>query len=53
MRHTFTIEDLDIEVNLPGNADQRVDITAAPGEYEFMCKVPGHDDMKGTLTIEG
>ena len=34
--------------------EQRVtylDITAAPGTYEFVCKVPGHDDMKGTLTI--
>jgi plastocyanin len=53
VRHTFTIEELDIEVNLPGNADQRVDITAPPGEYEFVCKVPGHDDMMGTLTISG
>lgn len=51
VRHTFTIEDLDVDVNLPGGADQRVDITGAPGTYEFVCEVPGHESMKGTITI--
>jgi hypothetical protein len=53
IRHTFTIEALDIEVDLPGSTDRRIDINAAPGTYEFVCKVPGHEDMMGTLTIEG
>ncbi len=53
IRHTFTIEALDIDLNLPGGTSRRVDITAEPGTYEFLCEVPGHDDMKGTLTIGG
>lgn len=53
IRHTWSIDALDIDVNLPGGADQRVDITAPPGTYEYICKVPGHEDMKGTLTISG
>lgn len=53
IRHTFTIKSLDLEVELPANTSRRVDITAAPGTYDFLCTVEGHDDMKGTLTISG
>lgn len=53
IRHTFTIETLDIEVELPASTDRRVEISAPPGTYEFFCSVEGHDDMKGTITIEG
>lgn len=53
IRHTFTIEALDIEVSIPGNMDRRVEISAPAGTYTFVCKVPGHEDMTGTLTIEG
>lgn len=52
-RHTFTIDSLDIEVELPASTDRRVEIDAAPGTYEFVCEVVGHDDMTGTLTIGG
>ncbi len=50
IRHTFTIEALNIEVELPANTARRVDVSAAPGTYEFKCTVPGHENMKGTLT---
>lgn len=51
-RHTFTIEALNIDVELPANTARRVDISAAAGTYEFICSVPGHEDkMSGTLTI--
>lgn len=50
-RHTFTIEDLDISEDLSVGQDVRVEISADPGEYELVCKVPGHEDMKGTLTV--
>lgn len=53
VRHTFTIESLDLEVELPASTDRRVEIDAPPGSYEFVCTVLGHDDMKGTLTIGG
>ena len=51
IRHTFTIEALSIEVELPANTARRVDVTAPSGTYEFMCTVPGHEEMKGTLTL--
>ena len=52
-RHTFTIEDLGVDIELPASTDRRVEFTGEPGEYEFTCKVVGHEDMKGTLTITG
>ncbi len=51
IRHTFTIEALNIEIELPANTARRVDVSAAPGIYEFKCTVPGHENMKGTLTL--
>ena len=51
IRHTFTIEALNIDIELPANTARRVDVSAAPGIYEFRCTIPGHDNMKGTLTL--
>ena len=53
IRHTFAIESLDLEYELPANTSRRFDIDAAPGTYEFVCTIEGHDDMKGILTIGG
>ena len=53
IRHTFAIEDLDIEVELPASTKRRVEVSGPPGIYEFVCTIEGHDDMKGTLTIGG
>ena len=50
-RHTFVVDDLDVEVELPSNTDRRVSFAAESGEYEFHCSVPGHEDMTGTLTV--
>jgi len=50
-RHTFTVEDLEINEDLGPGQDLRVELAADPGEYEFKCEVPGHEDMKGTLTV--
>ena len=50
-RHTFTVEDLDISEDLGPGQDVRVELSAEPGEYEFVCEVPGHEDMEGTLTV--
>ena len=51
--HTFTIKELDVNVNVPVGAERRVDFRAAPGAYEFVCAIPGHAQagMKGTLTV--
>ena len=53
IRHTFTIEELDVDLELPANTARRIDFQAGPGTYEFICAVDGHEDMKGTLVVEG
>ncbi|MDJ0665592.1 MAG: cupredoxin domain-containing protein [Acidimicrobiia bacterium] len=53
VRHTFTIPELGIDVEVPGLKSSRVDIDAAPGTYQIICDVPGHQNMTGTLTITG
>ncbi|MDX1467175.1 MAG: cupredoxin domain-containing protein [Halomonas sp.] len=52
-RHTFTIEELGIDQELPANTARRVSFDAPAGTYEYICTVPGHEDMKGTLTVGG
>ena len=52
-RHTFTIDELDVDQELPANTARRVTFEAPPGTYEYYCAVPGHEDMKGTLTVGG
>lgn len=51
IRHTFTIPQLGIDVEVPALKARRIDIDAAPGEYQIICTVPGHEAMTGTLTI--
>lgn len=53
VRHTFTIPELGIDVEVPGLKSSRVDIDAPPGTYQIICEVPGHQNMTGTLTITG
>ena len=49
--HTFTIDELDIDLDIPASTSSRVTFEAEPGTYEFYC-VPHATDMKGTLTVE-
>lgn len=53
IRHTFTIPELGIDVEVPGLKARRIDIDAPAGTYQIICTVPGHDNMTGTLTITG
>jgi plastocyanin len=53
IRHTFTIPQLGIDVEVPALKARRIDIDAAPGQYQIICTVPGHETMTGTLTISG
>lgn len=53
IRHTFTIPELGIDIEVPALKARRVDLAAAPGTYQIICTVPGHESMTGTLTISG
>jgi plastocyanin len=52
LRHTFSIDELDVDLEIPGDKAVRIEFTARPGIYEFYCAVPGHEDMKGELVVE-
>jgi plastocyanin len=53
--HTFTIHELGVDLRVPVGASGRVVFEAAPGTYQFVCAIPGHDiaGMVGTLTVTG
>lgn len=52
--HTFTIEELGVDLRVPVGAKLGASFEAAPGEYQFICAIPGHVEagMVGTLTVE-
>jgi len=51
--HTFTIDELGVNLNVPSSGKRQVTFTAAPGTYTFYCGIPGHKDMgmQGTLVV--
>ncbi|MBA3373343.1 MAG: cupredoxin domain-containing protein [Actinomycetota bacterium] len=50
--HTFTIDELGVDLRVPVSAERRVTFNAAPGRYSYYCRVPGHDTiMRGTLRV--
>jgi plastocyanin len=49
--HTFTVEELDVDVAVPGGSTARVTFDATAGSYEFIC-IPHESDMKGTLEVQ-
>jgi plastocyanin len=51
--HTFTIEELGVDVEIPALKARRVNLDAVPGTYTYICTIPGHENMTGTLTVEG
>ncbi|MEE8406538.1 MAG: cupredoxin domain-containing protein [Acidimicrobiia bacterium] len=53
VRHTFVIEQLDVEVEVPTSTSRRVEFSAPAGTYQIICTVPGHANMTGTLVISG
>jgi plastocyanin len=53
IRHTFTIPELGVDVEVPAFKTRRVSIDAGPGSYRVICTVPGHETMTGTLVVTG
>jgi plastocyanin len=49
--HTFTIEELDVDLDIPAGKSARITFDAEPGEYRFFC-VPHEADMEGTLQVD-
>jgi plastocyanin len=51
--HTFTIERLGANVDVPVGGTRSVTFTAATGTYTFVCTIPGHASagMRGTLVV--
>jgi uncharacterized cupredoxin-like copper-binding protein/mono/diheme cytochrome c family protein len=49
--HNFSIDALDISVDIAPGETKEVKITAPEGQYEYYCNVPGHKEagMIGTL----
>jgi plastocyanin len=49
--HTFTIDELDVDLDVPAGSSARVSFDAEPGTYEFYC-VPHEADMNGDLEVQ-
>jgi uncharacterized cupredoxin-like copper-binding protein len=51
--HNFSIDALNIDVDIQPGATEEVVINAPAGTYEYYCNVPGHKaaGMVGTLTV--
>jgi uncharacterized cupredoxin-like copper-binding protein/mono/diheme cytochrome c family protein len=49
--HNFSIDALDVSVDIAPGETKEVTITAPEGQYEFYCNIPGHKEagMVGTL----
>jgi plastocyanin len=51
--HTFTIDELGIDLQVPMGANQQISFDAPPGTYRYYCDIPGHEalGMHGRLII--
>lgn len=50
-RHTFTIPELGIDVEIAGLKTQRIEFEVGAGEYLVYCTVFGHEAMTMTLNV--
>jgi plastocyanin len=51
--HTFTIDKLGVNLQLPVGSHRRITFSAPSGTYTFYCQIPGHRQagMQGTITV--
>lgn len=52
IRHTFVIKGTDIAVEVPALKSRRTEVSLPAGAYDYLCDVPGHERMEGTLTVQ-
>ena len=51
--HTFTIDDLDVDLKVGPGSEKLAELNSPKaGTYEFYCRVAGHENMKGILTVQ-
>jgi plastocyanin len=52
--HTFTIDDLGINLAVPARGEDQLTIKLLPGTYTFYCDIPGHPEagMVGELVVD-
>ena len=50
-RHTFTVEDAGLSVELPAWQSARIPVDLEPGTYRLVCAVPGHETMTAELVV--
>lgn len=53
VRHTFAIEGTALDVLVEPRVQRRIEIDVPTGTYTFVCTVPGHESMTGTLEVQG
>lgn len=51
LHHTFTVPGTDIDVQVPARQARRVPVDLAPGSYELVCTISGHEAMTSTLDV--
>ena len=52
-RHTFTMETLGIDYTISAGSEQLIELPSlTAGTYPYLCTIPGHEDMKGTLVVQ-
>ena len=49
--HTFTIEELDVDLEIPGGKSARIEFEAEQGDFQYIC-TPHEEDMGGVLVVE-
>ena len=50
-RHTFTVPDADLDVELPASTAARTVVDLPPGSYAVICDIPGHEHMTSILEV--
>ena len=50
--HTFTIDELGIDVTVGPRGEKALELSSAnTGTFEYKCTIPGHESMTGTLEV--
>lgn len=51
-RHTFTVPDTDLDVDLPATTAVRATVDLPPGSYDVICDIAGHEHMTAVLVVD-